>query len=178
MKLYTNTTCHYCNRIKEALDAAQIEYTEVITNDNFEEWNDLLRITGLAVTPSIVFQEEIWIPNRDFRTPEELVARLQHFINHPMPVLKLEDRVDQLHNSVKNLALLLNQMSQTLSQVNQQTAGTPNNVNNPQGQNPQPPQSPQQPQQPPQPQQPQHPQQPPIKPDGSVQPKSEPFVNY
>ena len=172
MKLYTNPTCHYCNKIKEALDGAQIDYTEVITNENFEEWNDLLRITGLAVTPTIVFQEEIWLPNRDFRTPEELVARIKHFIDNPMPVLKLEDKVDQLHNSVKNLALLLNQMSQTLSQVNQQTAGTPNIVNNPQGHNPQP--SPQQPPQPPQQQPPQQH----IAPDGSMQPQSEPFVKY
>tara|TARA_R110001583_G_scaffold98896_3_gene244026 strand:- start:899 stop:1396 length:498 start_codon:yes stop_codon:yes gene_type:complete len=138
MKIYTNPSCHYCNKIKEALTEAQIVFEEVITNDNFEEWNSLLRVTGLAVTPTIVFQEEIWLPNRDFRTPEELVARIKHFLDNPMPALKLEDRVDQLFNSVKNIALLLNNMSQQIQQIQTQTAGTPNIVNNPQGNNPQP----------------------------------------
>ena len=30
MKLYSSPTCHYCNKIKEALDGASIEYKEVI----------------------------------------------------------------------------------------------------------------------------------------------------
>jgi|TARA_R100000900_G_scaffold140282_1_gene120493 glutaredoxin len=138
MKIYTNPSCHYCKKVKDALDAAEITYEEIITSENFTEWNDLLRITGLAVTPTIVFQEEVWLPNRDFRTPEELVARVKHFVDSPMPVLKLEDRVDQLFNSVKNIALLLNNLGQTIQQIQQQTAGTPNIVNNPQGNNPQP----------------------------------------
>tara|TARA_Y100000592_G_C5292144_1_gene231368 strand:+ start:181 stop:630 length:450 start_codon:yes stop_codon:yes gene_type:complete len=138
MKIYTNPSCHYCKKVKDALDTAEITYEEIITSENFTEWNDLLRITGLAVTPTIVFQEEVWLPNRDFRTPEELVARVKHFVDSPMPVLKLEDRVDQLFNSVKNIALLLNNLGQTIQQIQQQTAGTPNIVNNPQGNNPQP----------------------------------------
>ena len=105
MKIYTNPSCHYCNKIKEALTEAEIVFEEVITSENFEEWNNLLRVTGLAVTPTIVFQEEVWLPNRDFRTPEELVARIKHFLDNPMPVLKLEDRIDQVFNSVKNIAL-------------------------------------------------------------------------
>ena len=55
-----------------------------------------------------------------------------------MPVLKLEERVEQLLNATKNLALLLNNMGQQIQQIQQQTAGTPNIVNNPQGNNPQP----------------------------------------
>tara|TARA_R110000824_G_scaffold378922_1_gene570565 strand:+ start:1275 stop:1724 length:450 start_codon:yes stop_codon:yes gene_type:complete len=138
MKIYTNPSCHYCNKIKEALTEAEIVFEEVITSENFEEWNNLLRVTGLAVTPTIVFQEEVWLPNRDFRTPEELVARIKHFLDNPMPVLKLEDRIDQVFNSVKNIALILNNLGQQIQQIQTQTAGTPNIVNNPQGNNPQP----------------------------------------
>ena len=139
MKVYSNPSCHYCKKIKEALDGASIEYEELITSEHMEEWNALLRITGLGVTPTIVFQEEIWLPNRDFRTPEDLIARVSHFIENPMPVLKLEDRLEQMNNSIKNTALLLNQMSQTIQQISTNVAGTPNISNNPQGQNPTPP---------------------------------------
>ena len=138
MKIFTNPSCHYCKKVKDALTESQIEFEEVITSENFDEWNNLLRISGLAVTPTIKFQEEIWLPNRDFRTPEELVARVKHFLDNPMPTLKLEDRVEQVLNATKNLALLLNNMGQQIQQIQTQTAGTPNIVNNPQGNNPQP----------------------------------------
>ena len=142
MKLYSNPSCHYCKKVKDALDEAEIKYEEMITSDHIEEWNALLRITGLGVTPTIVFQEEIWLPNRDFRTPEDLIARVKHFVDNPMSVLKLEDRIEQMNNSIKNTALLLNQINQTIQQINTSIAGTPNITNNPQGQNPMPPNQP------------------------------------
>ena len=71
MKIYTNPSCHYCKKVKDALIENEVDFEEVITSENFDEWNDLLRITGLAVTPTIKFQEEIWLPNRDFRTAKE-----------------------------------------------------------------------------------------------------------
>jgi len=117
-KLYTNPTCHYCHRIKTQLDAAGLEYEEIIAQDNQEEWNEIIRITGIGMTPTIIMQEEIWLPNRDFRTPEELIERIKHFIDTPMKTLKFEERINQLHNTVKNQTLLLNQMNQTINQMN------------------------------------------------------------
>ena len=35
-----------------------------------------------------------------------------------MKTLMFEERINQLHNTVKNLTLLLNQMNQTISQIN------------------------------------------------------------
>ena len=125
MKLYTNPSCHYCNKIKSQLDEAGIEYTEIITSDNVEEWNNLIRVTGLGMTPTIVYQEETWMPNRDFRTAEELVSRIKHFEEHPMTRLSLEDRVDQVNNAVKNITLLLNQMNQQMQSIQQQLSSTP-----------------------------------------------------
>ena len=48
------------------------------------------------MTPTIVMQEEIWLPTRDFRTPEDLVNRVKHFQQNPMKVLVLEERIEQL----------------------------------------------------------------------------------
>lgn len=124
-KLYTNPTCHYCHRIKEQVDAAGLEYEEVIAQDNQEEWNEVIRITGIGMTPTIVMQEEIWLPNRDFRTPEELIGKINHFKDTPMRTLKFEERIDQLHNTVKNLTLLLNQMNQTIQQLNSKVPAQP-----------------------------------------------------
>jgi|TARA_R110000744_G_scaffold370528_1_gene481139 glutaredoxin len=117
-KIYTNPTCHYCNRIKEQLNNAEMVYEEIVAQDNPEEWNELVRITGIGMTPTIVMQEEIWLPNRDFRTPEELIGKINHFKTTPMKNLMFEERINQLHNTVKNLTLLLNQMNQTITQIN------------------------------------------------------------
>ena len=119
MKIYTNPTCHYCNKIKTALQEAGIEFKEVITTENLDEWNDLIRITGLGMTPTIIYQEDIWLPNRDFRTVEEIIARVKHFEENPMERLSLEDNVKQTFNAVKNISLLLNQMNQTIQTLQQ-----------------------------------------------------------
>ena len=129
MKLYTNTTCHYCKKIKDSLDAAQIIYEEITAAENVVEWNELVRITGIGITPTIVMQEEIWVPNRDFRTPEELIQRIRHFEDNPMRRLNIEERIDQVNNNVKNLSLVLNQMQQTLQQLNAKHNPTPPNFN-------------------------------------------------
>ena len=121
MKIYTNPTCHYCKRVKEVLDSNEIKYEEILTGENQEEWNELIRVTGLAMTPTIVMQEEIWLPTRDFRTPEDLVNRVKHFQQNPMKVLVLEERIEQLNNQVKNMSLLFNQMNQSLQKIERNT---------------------------------------------------------
>ena len=134
IKVYAQPTCHYCKKIKDTLNEANIAYEEIVTSENVEEWNELIRITGIGMTPTIVMQNEVWLPNRDFRTPEELDGRIKHFESSPMKHLQLEERIEQVHNSVKNITLLLNQMQQTIQRINTQVAGTPQ----------QPPQQPQQ----------------------------------
>jgi len=125
MKLYTNPTCHYCKKIKDSLDGANITYEEINASENVVEWNELVRLTGIGITPTILMQEEIWVPNRDFRTPDELIQRIHHFEQNPMSHLSIEERIDQVNNNVKNLTLILNQMQQTLQQLNAKQAGTP-----------------------------------------------------
>jgi len=125
MKIYTNPTCHYCNRIKVQLDEAGLKYEEVIASENQEEWNEIIRITGIGMTPTIIMQNEVWLPNRDFRTAEELIERVKHFEANPMTTLTIEEKVDQLHNSVKNISLLINQMNQSLTKILQNTTTPP-----------------------------------------------------
>ena len=128
IKIYTNPTCHYCNKIKTDLTTAETEYEEIITSENIGEWNEIIRVTGIGMTPTIICQEETWLPNRDFRTSEELVARIKHFEEHKMRHLSLEERVDQVNNAVKNITLLLNQTNQTLQSLQQKvdSVSTPN----------------------------------------------------
>ena len=42
MKIYTNPTCHYCNRLKTVLNEQNVPYEEIQASENEEEWNDNL----------------------------------------------------------------------------------------------------------------------------------------
>ena len=42
-----------------------------------------------------------------------------------MKQLHLEEKIEQINNAVKNLTLLLNQMSQSIQRISTQVAGTP-----------------------------------------------------
>jgi len=136
LKIYTNPTCHYCHKIKEQLIAGEIKFEEVDTTQVGEEWNELVRITGIGMTPTVILQEEILLPNRDFRTAEDLIGRIKHFTDNPMKRLSIDEKLEQMHNSVKNLTLLLNQIARQVTDLTNQSGGTP--------QPPQPPQPPQQ----------------------------------
>ena len=126
IKLYTNPTCHYCPRIKEQLVAAEIKFEEIDTTKAGEEWNELVRIIGIGMTPTIILQEETLLPNRDFRTPEDLIGRIKHFNDNPMKRLSIDEKLEQMHNSVKNLTLLLNQIGRQVTDLtNQSTPPTP-----------------------------------------------------
>ena len=125
IKLYTNPTCHYCHKIKEQLIAAEIKFEEIDTTKAGEEWNELVRITGIGMTPTIILQEETLLPNRDFRTAEDLVGRIKHFTDNPMKRLSIDEKLEQMHNSVKNLTLLLNQIARQMTELTTKSAGTP-----------------------------------------------------
>ena len=56
---------------------------------------------------------------------KDVLARANHFKDNPMKPLHLEDRIEQVHNAVKNLTLLLTQMQQTIQRISTQVAGTP-----------------------------------------------------
>jgi len=128
IKIYTNPTCHYCNKIKDDLKKAEISFEEIITSENIGDWNEIIRVTGIGMTPTIVCQEETWLPNRDFRTSEELIARINHFKENPMKRLSIDEKIEQVNNAGKNITLLLNQTNQTLQTLQQKvdSVATPN----------------------------------------------------
>ena len=127
VKIYTNPTCHYCHKIKEQLIAGEIKFEEIDTSspEASEEWNELVRIIGIGMTPTVILQEETLLPNRDFRTAEDLIGRIKHFTDNPMKRLSVDEKLEQMHNSVKNLTLLLNQIARQMTELSQQSTGTP-----------------------------------------------------
>tara|TARA_R100000664_G_C2645250_1_gene68370 strand:+ start:131 stop:532 length:402 start_codon:yes stop_codon:yes gene_type:complete len=77
--IYTNENCSYCHQTKLKFEEAKIEFTEKLTKDWVEEWQDVINLTGLAMTPTINYGDEYFIPARDYQNPQQLINLLQTF---------------------------------------------------------------------------------------------------
>ena len=119
LKVYSQKNCKYCENIKEALEKEKFEFEMVEIDDNRDEWNELTRIIGMGMTPTIKFEEEVWVPSRDFRGPEELINRLKYFQEYPPKPVKEEEKMEMLLNGLKNIAMSLNNLGMQLSNIHQ-----------------------------------------------------------
>ena len=72
--IYTSETCPYCKTIKEALEKEKIKFNERLISEFGEEWNNIGDLIGVSQLPTLVFNEEHFVPGRDFFNPEHLVS--------------------------------------------------------------------------------------------------------
>ena len=109
IKMYTQPSCLYCKNVKDALTENDIEHTQIdiSLNENREEWNLVTRASGLGLTPTITFNDQIWAPSRDFQDEKSLVQRLKYFLDNPLDAPSDEDKFQIMLNATKNLAMSL-----------------------------------------------------------------------
>ena len=140
IKVYSQNNCLYCKKVKDKLDEFHVKYEEIDINleENRDEWNGIVKISGLPMTPTITIDEEIWAPNRDFRNPEELANRLKEVEKAGgLDPIKKEEEFQVLLNGLKNLGVGMRNLQNQINQLNMKL--------NPQPQNPKPQNPPQEP---------------------------------
>ncbi len=131
IKIFTQPNCLYCKNVKDALTEKEIEFEsiDISQSENREEWNLVTRLSGIGMTPTITFRDQIWAPNRDFQDANSLIQRLQYFLDNPLEAPNEEDRFQILINANKNLAMSLQNIHQLManihSKVNQLVPPTP-----------------------------------------------------
>ena len=77
--IYTNETCPYCNTIKETLEKNNIKFTEKLISEYQEEWSNIGSLTNMSQTPTIIINNEYFVPGRDFFNPEHLINIIKEF---------------------------------------------------------------------------------------------------
>tara|TARA_R110000824_G_scaffold337471_1_gene524056 strand:+ start:1794 stop:2249 length:456 start_codon:yes stop_codon:yes gene_type:complete len=117
IKVYSQKHCKYCDNIKDALKENNIEFENVEIDDHRDEWNEITRIVGIGMTPTIGFNEEVWVPSRDFRGPEDLIKRIEYFKEYPLPISTKDEKIEIIINANKNLAMSLQQINMTLANM-------------------------------------------------------------
>ena len=79
IEIYTNSTCGYCKTLKDELSKNNIEFEEKLTTDFKDEYQAIVNLTGLATTPTIKYEDEYFVPGRDYGNPQQLISLLEVF---------------------------------------------------------------------------------------------------
>jgi glutaredoxin len=77
--IYTNETCPYCKQIKEKLDEEKISYTNRLTTDYEEQWNEIGNLIGMSTVPTIHYKGSYFVAGRDFPNPDFLLNIIKNY---------------------------------------------------------------------------------------------------
>ena len=112
--IYTNENCSYCKKIKEELTKSNIEFNERITKDWPAKWQELITLTGMPTVPTIVREDNIYVPGRDFNNPQHLI-NLVNTKHHSYDINK--ETFEKIKTLNYNIHIAFSKLDQLLRQI-------------------------------------------------------------
>ncbi len=113
--IYTSETCPYCNTIKETLKKNDIKFIEKLISEYKEEWGDIGSLTNMSQTPTIIINNEYFVPGRDFFNPEHLINIIKEFKESKFDYsIKSFERIKSLNF---NILTAFNRLDTTLRNI-------------------------------------------------------------
>ena len=113
--IYTNETCPYCKQIKEELTKNNIEFENILTTDDVEEWQAIVNFTGMPTVPTICLNGEYLVPNRDFGNADLLIKLIQNYT--PSLYTVEEVMLEKIKTLNYNMSMAFNRTNQILTQI-------------------------------------------------------------
>jgi glutaredoxin len=115
IKIYTNETCPYCKSIKEELDKKDIKFINMDTIEYKAEWQVIVNLTGMPTVPTIEYNDEYFVPGRDFGSPQQLISMLE--IHTKSPYEQSKRTLERVKTLNYNMGNAFQRMDQLLRQV-------------------------------------------------------------
>ena len=113
--IYTNETCPYCKQIKEELTKNNIEFENILTTDDVEEWQAIVNFTGIPTVPTLSFNGNYLVPGRDFGSSANLVDLIQNYKESNFTIQEITlEKLKTLHYSISTA---FNRTNQLLTQI-------------------------------------------------------------
>ena len=113
--VYTNETCPYCKQIKEELTKNNIDFENILTTDDPEEWQSIVNFTGMPTVPTICMNGEYFVPGRDFGNADLLIKLIK---NHtPSLYTTAEDALERIKTLNYNMSMAFNRTNQILTKI-------------------------------------------------------------
>ena len=81
------------------------------TGENKGEWQEIVDLTGIPTVPTIKCNDEYFVPNRDFGSPEQLVIMLKTYSDSPYNQSK------RIFEKIKTLNYNMGQAFQKMDQL-------------------------------------------------------------
>jgi glutaredoxin 3 len=113
--IYTSETCPYCKQVKEELTKNNIEFDNILTSADGEEWQSIVNFTGMPTVPTICMNGEYFVPGRDFGNAELLVKLVQNYT--PSLYTTSEVALEKLKTLNYNMSMAFNRTNQLLMQI-------------------------------------------------------------
>lgn len=84
--VFTMNGCNHCISLKEHLKTKGVKFSEIEINSNREIWSQVVSQTGESILPTVYVRKNgtdggpIFIPGKDFKTPEELYEIIKIYL--------------------------------------------------------------------------------------------------
>ena len=113
--IYTNESCPYCKQIKGELTKNNIEFKNILTIDNAEDWQSIVDFTGMPTVPTLFFNNKYLVPGRDFSDANNLIKLIKN--SKPSNFTTQEITLEKLKTLHYNISVAFNRTNKILTQV-------------------------------------------------------------
>ena len=123
--VYTNETCQYCKQVKDELTKNNIEFEERLTGEWSVDWQEVINLTGMATVPTINYENEFFVPNRDFQNAHQLPIIFKNFNQSKFSESK--QILEKIKTLNLNITMAFGRVDQLLKQIETNTKKEENN---------------------------------------------------
>ena len=113
--IYTSETCPYCKKLQQELKNKNIKFTNKPIKEFKSEWQSVVELTGIPSMPTVKYNDEYFVPNRDFNSPNNLIEILENFKNSKYDSSKRT--LEKIKTLTFNIGMAFSKMDQLLRQI-------------------------------------------------------------
>jgi len=115
IRIYTNEACPYCKQIKAELTKNNIEFDELLTSNNKNNWQAIVNLTGMPTVPTLNFNGNYLVPGRDFGNAANLIKLIQNYKESNFTIQEITlEKLKTLHY---NISTAFNRTNQILTKI-------------------------------------------------------------
>ena len=115
--IYTQSTCQYCKTVKDELTKNNIEFEVRLTNEFEDEWNKIVKLTSLPITPTIYYKGDYLVSGRDYGNASGLVNILKNYNKSDFSAsLQALERVKTMNYNMATAFRKLDQLLKTMEE--------------------------------------------------------------
>ena len=113
--VYTQSTCGYCNAVKEELTKNNMKFEIKLIDEFQDEWDKVVSLTNIPTTPTLYYKNNYFVPQRDFGNAQMLISLLKTFKESEFSLPYRNNEAIKTLNY--NVAMAFGRLDQMLKQI-------------------------------------------------------------